>query len=167
MNRIVETLLAAARAESHAPRGRSDLSEALSGLEEAWTPALAQRGARLEIRLPDGPLAVGLDADVVERVVAPLLDNASHFAASTVTVDAERNGTGVVVRVRDDGPGLVPGEAEAIFAPGARGAQPCDHQGTGLGLALARRLARAAGGDVRAGENGNGAGACFLVELPA
>jgi signal transduction histidine kinase len=71
------------------------------------------------------------------------------------------------LRVRDDGPGLAPGEAEAIFAPGARGARPGDHRGTGLGLALARRLARAAGGDVRADQSGNGAGACFLVELPA
>jgi signal transduction histidine kinase len=167
MNRIVETLMAAARAEAHSARGRSDLSEPLSDLEEAWTATLADRGARLEISLPDGPMTVGVDADVVERVMAPLLDNASHFAASTVTIDAERNGARVVVRVRDDGPGLAPGEAEAIFAPGARGAQQGDHRGTGLGLALARRLARAAGGDVRADESGNGAGACFVVELPA
>jgi signal transduction histidine kinase len=167
MNRIVETLMAAARAESTSTLGRSDLSEALSDLEETWTPALAERGARLEIRLPDGPLAVGLDADVVERVVAPLLDNASHFATSTVTVDAERAGARVVVRIRDDGPGLAPGEGEAIFAPGARGAHQGDHRGTGLGLALSRRLARAVGGDVRADESANSAGACFLVDLPA
>lgn len=166
MSRILETLMAAARAEVQTSPGRSDLSEALSDLEEAWTPTIEERGARLEIHLPAGPLAVGLDADVVERVVAPLLDNASHYASSIVTVDAERQGSRVVVRVRDDGPGLGPGEAEAIFAPGVRGAHQGAHRGTGLGLALSRRLARAAGGDVRADENGH-AGACFLVELPA
>jgi signal transduction histidine kinase len=166
MNRIVETLMAAARAEIRSAPGRSDLAEALSSLEQEWTPSVEDRGARLDVQLPDGPLAVGLDADVVERVVAPLLDNASRYAASTVTVGARREGGRVLLHVRDDGPGLEPGEDEAIFAPGTRGARHTDHDGTGLGLALSRRLARAAGGDVRAERNGH-AGASFVVDLPA
>jgi signal transduction histidine kinase len=96
--------------------------------------------------------------------VAPLLDNASRYAASTVTVDVARANGHVELRVLDDGPGIAPEEAEAIFAPGARGAHQQSHRGTGLGLALARRLARAAGGDVRVAEGGPGA--CFVVELP-
>jgi signal transduction histidine kinase len=166
MNRILETLLAAARAETQTAPGRSDVSAALAILEETWAPTIADQGARLDVRLPDGPLPVGLDADVIERVMAPLIDNASRFAASTVTVDAERVNGHVELRVRDDGPGVAPGEDEAIFVPGARGTQQAgDHRGTGLGLALSRRLARAAGGDVRMAEASPGA--CFVVELPS
>jgi signal transduction histidine kinase len=166
VNRILETLLAAARAESEVAPGRSDVRSALANLREAWAPAIADHGARLEVRVPSSPLPVGLDADVVERVVAPLLDNASRYATSVVTVAAERSNGQVQVRVHDDGPGVAPGEEEAIFAPGARGDRQVDgHRGTGLGLALSRRLARAVGGDVRVAEDAEGA--CFLVELPA
>jgi signal transduction histidine kinase len=161
MSRILETLLAAARAETHAPAGRSDLRETLAALAADWT-----RDAKLDVTVADDAQTVGIDADVVERVVAPLLDNASRYAVSSVTVDAERESAGIVIRIRDDGPGLAPGEAEAIFAPGARGEHQTGHRGTGLGLALSRRLARAAGGDVR-GEANGGTGACFVVELPA
>jgi signal transduction histidine kinase len=166
MNRILETLLAAARAETQIAPGRSDIGAALSNLGEAWAPAVSEHGARLDIRMPRGPLPVGLDADVVERIVAPLLDNASRYAQKVVTVAASRSNGHVEVRVHDDGPGVAPGEEEAIFAPGARGdRQVGDHRGTGLGLALSRRLARAAGGDVRVAQDA--AGACFLAEFPA
>jgi signal transduction histidine kinase len=166
MNRILETLLAAARAETEVAPGRSDIATALTNLREAWAPSISDHGARLEVHMPQSPLPVGLDADIVERVVAPLLDNASRYATSLVTVDARRSNGQVEVRVHDDGPGVAPGDEEVIFAPGARGGHQVDgHRGTGLGLALARRLARAAGGDVRVDDNG--AGACFLVELPA
>jgi signal transduction histidine kinase len=166
MNRILETLLAAARTETQVAPGRSEIGTALENLREEWEPTVSEHGARLEVRVPPGPLPVGLDADVVERVVAPLLDNASRYATSLVTVDAIRSNGLVQVRVRDDGPGVAAGEEEVIFAPGARGGlQVGEHQGTGLGLALSRRLARAAGGDVRVAAGDPGA--CFLVELPA
>ena len=166
MNRILETLLAAARAETEVAPGRSDVGAALTNLREAWEPAITDHGARLDVRMPRGPLPVGLDADIVERVVAPLLDNASRYATSIVTVAAARSNGQIQVRVHDDGPGVAPGEEEAIFAPGARGGRQVDgHRGTGLGLSLSRRLARAAGGDVRVVSDSEGA--CFLVELPA
>jgi signal transduction histidine kinase len=166
MNRILETLLAAARAENQPAPGRSDLVTALEDLHETWAPAIEGRGAHLDVRMPDGPLAVGLDADIVERVLAPLLDNAARYATSAVTVEAGRENGRVAVWIRDDGPGVAPGEDEAIFVPGTRGAhQVGEHRGTGLGLALARRLARAAGGDVRAAQHGGGG--CFVVTLPS
>jgi signal transduction histidine kinase len=166
MNRILETLLAAARAETDVAPGRSDVRAALTNLRDAWTPAVADHGARLEVRMPRGPLPVGLDAEIVERVVAPLLDNASRYAQSVVTVAAGRSNGQVEVRVHDDGPGIAPGEEESIFAPGARGGRQVDgHRGTGRGRALTRGLARAAGGDVRVASDEDGA--CFLVELPA
>ena len=67
--------------------------------------------------------------------------------------------------IEDDGPGLAAGERESIFEPGARGQAGQDAAGAGLGLALARRLARSASGEVSAEPNGEGAR--FLVSLPA
>ena len=65
---------------------------------------------------------------------------------------AEKRNGRVVVSISDDGPGFDPGEHEAVFEPGARGSAPRNvgaPEGTGLGVSLARRLARAVGADVR------------------
>ena len=166
MRRILETLMAAARAEGGAERGRSRLAPALAAVAADWSDPLARRGVALEVEPPAAGVEVGADADLVERVLGPLLDNAGRYARSRVTIDGGPSDGRVVVRVHDDGPGIQPGEEEAIFEPGARGADANGHGGAGLGLALSRRLARAAGGDVTATSAGR-QGATFLVDLPA
>jgi signal transduction histidine kinase len=164
MSRVLEMLMAAARAESRGDLGRGDLGEAFEALAATWGAPLAERG--VDLVLTPGPRTVGVDADVVERIVGPLLDNASRYARSRVTVEAVRAAGRVQVSVRDDGPGLAADEAEDVFEPGVRGRQANGHPGAGLGLALARRLARAVDGDVTvAGEPGSGA--TFVVDLPA
>jgi signal transduction histidine kinase len=72
----------------------------------------------------------------------------------------------VVVRVADDGPGVPADQRETVFEPGTTAARPNGHGGAGLGLALARRLAHAAGGDVTLAPGAPGAGAEFRVDLP-
>ncbi len=166
MHRVLETLMAVARAEAQPERGRSDLREALDALAQVWEDPLAGHGVALELPAGEAARIVGVDADVVERILAPLLDNAGRHARSRVVVDAASDGGRVRVVVRDDGPGLADGEAERIFDPGQRGAQADGHPGAGLGLPLSRRLARAVGGDVRA-LAGAGPGAAFAVDLPA
>ena len=68
--------------------------------------------------------------------------------------------------MNDDGPGVDVADRERIFEPGVRGGAGVwgGHQGAGLGLSLARRLARAVGGDVEALQNGNGAS--FRARIP-
>ncbi len=67
---------------------------------------------------------------------------------------------------KDDGPGVPPQFAGQLFQPGRR-ADPADgHGGAGLGLPLARRLARSAGGEVTYDEQ-HAHGARFVVSLPA
>ena len=167
MLRILDVLMAAARAEAApAGTGRSRLGEALADATADAEGALGRPGVRLEVEPGTEGLTVGVDADVVERVLAPLLDNAGRHARATVRIGAARSDGRVLVRIADDGRGLAPEEAERVFEPGVRGANGDDHGGAGLGLALARRLARAAGGDVRA-EPQHGAGATFVVDLPA
>jgi signal transduction histidine kinase len=67
----------------------------------------------------------------------------------------------VRLAVRDDGPGLDAAVGDRAFEPGYSGA---DGGGAGLGLPLARRLARSCGGDVTVGD---GPGGCFVLDLPA
>jgi signal transduction histidine kinase len=110
---------------------------------------------------------VGVDTDVAERVLAPLIENGCRYGRQKVAVTIERDNGAVRFTVADDGPGVLADEREAIFEPGRRGAAngAGREDGAGLGLALARRLARAAGGDVEA--EANGAGGRFTVRLPA
>jgi signal transduction histidine kinase len=98
--------------------------------------------------------------EIVERILIPILDNARRYARTEITVSVD----GTRISVTDDGPGVAPAAREAVFEPGRRGDPDDGHDGAGLGLALARRLARTAGGDVVLA--GTGPGAVFNVLLP-
>ncbi|WP_373559061.1 sensor histidine kinase [Streptomyces sp. Ag82_O1-15] len=92
--------------------------------------------------------------------------NACRYAHSEVAVRAYRAPDGVRVEVIDDGPGVPRPFASRLFEPGQR-ADPGDgHHGAGLGLPLARRLARSAGGEVTYDPE-HTPGARFVVSLPA
>jgi signal transduction histidine kinase len=149
MTEAVETLLAMARGELSPAQGSADLA------------ALAREHEDAEVIAPPGlPRAEG-EPEVLRRALAPLVDNARRHAAGRVTLELSAAGSRVRVAVRDDGPGLDPAVGERAFEPGFSGA---DAGGAGLGLPLARRLARSCGGDVLAGD---GPGGCFVLELPA
>ena len=122
---------------------------------------MAREYEDIELRAPPDrlPHAEG-EPDVVRRALAPLVDNARRHAEARVWFELDASEGRVHLAVRDDGPGLDSDIGEHAFEPGVRG----PGSGAGLGLALARRLARSCGGDVRAG---NGAGGCFVLELPA
>ena len=124
---------------------------------------------------PGEPALVAVEAELVQRILAPLLENALRHAASSVVVAVQREDDAVVFTVQDDGPGVAPDEHDAIFAPGPGKGRTATagstvHEaavaasGAGLGLSLCRRLARSAGGEVRL-EPGDG-GARFTVRLP-
>jgi signal transduction histidine kinase len=167
MSAILETLMAAARAEAQAPSGRSELGGVLESVAEGWGPALAQRHVALEVRRPTAPMMAGVDAEVVERIVAPLIDNALRFAHSRIVLSASAGDGAVVLSVADDGPGVAADARDKVFEPGVRAAGINGHRGAGLGLPLARRLAKAIGGDVSLAPAAAGAGAEFQVRLPA
>ncbi len=88
-------------------------------------------------------LVAAVPADVLGRALAPLVENAARHGRSSVRLSAQREGDRVAVSVEDDGAG-VPEEVGDVFEPGVRDARS---EGAGLGLALARRLARSVGGD--------------------
>jgi signal transduction histidine kinase len=158
MARIIETLLSDARARTGQVPGRCEVYDAIDS-------AVQGRGPVVVVARAPGPAPVaGLGADVVERILAPVLDNAVRYAATVVRVGAaQRDGT-VEVTVHNDGPGVPDGWEEAIFEPGRRADPEDGHSGAGLGLPLARRLARAGGGELHVVPAAEGA--TFVVTLP-
>ncbi|WP_369387751.1 sensor histidine kinase [Streptomyces sp. CG1] len=111
-------------------------------------------------------LEAGVAPALLERIVSPLLANAVRYARSGVTVAAVRVPGAVRIDVVDDGPGVPESFVGELFQPGRRADDGDGHDGAGLGLPLARRLARAIGGDVSY-EPTHTPGARFTVSLPA
>ncbi|MFL5994569.1 MAG: sensor histidine kinase [Streptomyces sp.] len=119
------------------------------------------------VDLPDQQFEAGVTSALLERIVSPLLANAVRHAGSTVTVSARQlPGGGVRIDVTDDGPGVPEEFLDDLFQPGRRADSGDGHDGAGLGLPLARRLARAVGGEV-SHDPEHTPGARFLVGLPA
>ena len=110
------------------------------------------------------------DADAVRRIVANLAGNAAKYAADDgpVEMTADRAGNRVRLTVSDRGPGLAEADLERCFEKHWRGTGDVVRAtgGCGLGLPVARGLARAMGGDVRACAR-EGGGTAFVLELPA
>ena len=124
----------------------------------------AARGLELAVERPAHPIRIGVERDLAERILQPVLENACRYGAGSVTVEIGRAGGAVRYSVCDDGPGVRDDERERIFEPGVRGSS-ANGDGSGLGLSLARRLAHAVTGDVEAVAAAGGAR--FLVRLPA
>jgi signal transduction histidine kinase len=165
MRAILETLMAAARADAGMDAGRAEVATALDRVAGEWRGPLAERGVELVVEPPPDKRVVGVDADVVARIVAPLLENARRMARRRVVLSARPADSGVALRVSDDGPGVPPGTADRLFEPGFSSGGN-GHPGAGLGLPLARRLARAVGGDVVLDGAARRGGATFRVDLP-
>lgn len=164
MEAILDTLMTAARAEARPSPGVCDAGEAVRNAVEAIADDARRRGVEVAVR-DSPPARIGADAELVERALIPLLDNAQRFARSAVTVAVLRDGQRVLVDIRDDGPGIPAEDLDAVFAPGVTSTSPgAGHDGAGLGLPLSRRLARTAGGNVRGVPSATGAH--LQVDLP-
>jgi signal transduction histidine kinase len=159
--RILETLLLAARQDAAGPRGTAD---AYAVLNDVVGGVVGDGRIDVSAPRPARPLRLGLDADLAACILKPVVENACRYGRSRVAIDVAQEGSAIVYRVIDDGPGVELDEEDAIFEPGRRGRAGEGTAGAGLGLALARRLARSAAGDVSARPGGEGS---FTVSLPA
>jgi len=112
--------------------------------------------------------AVHVDADPVrlEQILGNLLTNAYRYGGRDVRIDAVRQPGLVLISVTDDGPGVPADAVAGLFEPFTRPVNGSHPLGSGIGLAICRRLAEAMGGDIRY-EPGRPSGARFVLSLPA
>jgi histidine kinase len=171
LRRLADDLSALSRAEEQ----RLELHPAetdLAGLTRQAAGRLAPQfddgHVTLTVHAP-GPLPVRADPDRITQVLTNIIGNAlaATPAAGTVTVDARAAGQRAQVRVSDTGVGLAAEDLERVFerfyrAPG----HPRRSSGSGIGLTIARNIARAHGGEVTASSPGPGRGATFVLTIP-
>ncbi|MFO0984884.1 MAG: HAMP domain-containing sensor histidine kinase [Planctomycetota bacterium] len=172
---LVENVLSYARVEEGRAVVRKTIMR-VDALLERVMPMLLQRatgaGMRLDVRADAAaPATVHVDVDAVAQILFNLVDNACKYAAGAadprIELSAEASRGRIVFGVADHGPGVPAELASKIFAPFERGERNGDPTpGVGLGLALARSLARELGGDLEL-LRGDGGGARFVLELPA
>jgi signal transduction histidine kinase len=130
------------------------------------------RGYRIELHGDGGLPPIRADRESLARVFWNILDNAVKYSPENRTVWVDLSGAGpaprrLAVRVRDQGIGIPAAEQKEIFRKFVRGAASKDAsiQGTGVGLAMARQIVAAHGGDILV-ESQVGEGSVFTVLLP-
>lgn len=144
LSRLVDGLLAVARAEAAVPQRKPvRIDEVVAERVAAWEPVAAERGVTLLARTE--PVTAALGSGDLEQMLDNLVANALDAVAESghVSVEALREDGRAVVRVVDDGPGLSDERKLAAFH---RYGHP-EPRGHGLGLAIVQRLAAANGGD--------------------
>jgi signal transduction histidine kinase len=162
MARLVDDLLLLARADA-GPRGtpramrpvplapvvEAGCSDGAAGARDHVQVQLITSGTGSAGSASEELLVLG-EPDALRRVVRNLVENGCRYAASTVTVGVRRDGGSAVVEVSDDGPGIPAEQHERVFERFTRLdlARDRDSGGAGLGLAIARAIAREHGGDV-------------------
>jgi signal transduction histidine kinase len=163
LDRLVDDLFRFSRIELAADTDAFDEVD-VSGLVRRAAETVDAQGRVVEIAGHDA--IVRGDAEALLRVLTNLLDNAiRHGDAHVAVTTARENGT-VRVDVVDDGPGFAAEDLPHVFEPLFRADRARGGPHAGLGLAIARRLVRAHGGEVCAANDPAG-GARLTVELPA
>jgi signal transduction histidine kinase len=140
---VVGQLLGRARRSSSGAPALSSVDEIVGQQVVEWEPAFRRIDRRLMVTGERGLYAFATPGGA-SQVIATLLDNALVHGAGTVTIRTSRTRRSVVVEVRDEGSGVPAELAPRIFERSVSGSPG----GTGLGLALARTIAAADGGQV-------------------
>ena len=170
MSRLVEDLLLASRVGDH---GTEFALQVFLGTHDMVTivrQVTSDLGsARIVTDLPDEPIPVNCDPGRTVQVAANLVGNALKYSPETeqVEVSLRRDGEMAVLSVVDHGPGIPADHLEKVFEKFHRVEDPMTMKtgGTGLGLFIAQRLARAMGGDITL-DSTVGAGCTFTFTLP-
>ena len=157
LERLVDDLLSFVRASRVTPAP----VEPAAVLRDAVAAVAPER---VDVETGAAPATWRLDGPRVQQALANVLRNALEASPDGARVSATAEapgGQGLVFRIRDHGPGLPPGDPEDLFAP----FHTTRAQGTGLGLAVARRIAELHGGRVTARTHPDG-GSEFCIVIP-
>jgi PAS domain S-box-containing protein len=169
--RLVDDLLEMSRISRGALELRREPVEVATivrnALETSEPLVLAARH-RLDVHLPGERLLLHGDPVRLAQLLANLLNNAAKYTdpGGRIELSAWREDDLVAIRVRDNGRGIAPHELARIFEIFVRGEDERAQGGLGIGLALARQLARMHGGTLEAHSAGRGKGSDFTLRLP-
>ncbi len=171
LERFATDLATLSRAEEHTlplEITAEDLGELAASAATRLRPQFDDKGVTLDIGVAP-PLPVAVDRGRILQVITNLLGNALVYtpAGGRVVVGTEHRELRAVLTVSDTGVGIAPQELELIFerfyrVPGP----PRPSGGSGIGLTIARGIARAHDGDIEAASAGPGEGATLTLELP-
>ena len=174
LTRVVDDLLDLSRISRNTldlRLGRAELASVVHQSVEIAKPLAESEGQELEVSLPEDPVYVLGDPVRLAQAFSNLLNNACKYTppGGRVELTVERQGSDVMISVRDNGAGIDPAMLPTIFelfvrGNGAAGRQP---NGLGVGLTLARRIVELHGGSIEARSGGPGTGSEFRVRLPA
>jgi len=175
LTRLINNVLDFSRLESGEKKYHfqpCDLTDLVRQTVATFRPHLESSGFKLECELPDAPVPVRGDADALAQVVVNLLSNAEKYSngGKVITIQLAAQQTPLPyaeIRVLDRGTGVPRGSGEKIFEKFYRAHDSLSSgvQGSGLGLTIARQIARAHGGDV-VYEPRVGGGSCFSLRVP-
>ncbi len=169
---MVEHVLEFAGADSpgRAARGPVDVADAVRAAVKGLEALAAERGGSVVVDLAGEPLKVNGDISHLTRALSNLLGNALKYSGEPprVTVRAAKRLGAIEITVVDEGAGLSTSEIPRLFEPFYRGQRASEAQipGSGLGLALVKRIVESHGGRVSAGNRPEG-GALFTIQIPA
>jgi two-component system sensor histidine kinase KdpD len=125
-------------------------------------------GRELKIEAADDLPLVLVDADLIQMVIAQLIDNAVKYSppGSPILMGAAAGEAGIIVHVTDRGPGIPDDEQSRIFDRFYRGAREQNLKGSGMGLAIAREIIRAHGEEIWVSSTpGSGSDFCFSLPI--
>jgi signal transduction histidine kinase len=172
LRRLVETLLNFGRLEAGRMEFRVDdvdLGALVRRTVEEFSRSQQARVHRVELSSDGGESTLRADAEMLRTVLWNLLENAAKYSpdCDTIFVSVSRGESDVSFRVRDRGVGIPREEQRQVFEKFVRGAsaRASGVGGTGIGLAMARRIVEAHGGHITV-ESAPGAGSTFTVTLP-
>ena len=171
LTRLINNVLDFARLERGEKKysfAECDVTALVAETVGAYRPHLESAGFALACDLPSGPLPVKGDRDALAQVLVNLLSNAEKYSVEKkeIAVRAKSENGFIAVQVLDRGAGVPRGCEEKIFEQFFRAHDSLSSgiQGSGLGLTLARQIARAHGGDVMSAGR-DGGGSCFTLRL--
>ncbi len=166
LSHTVEELLVLSRAgERDLPGADVDVDDAVRRAAERWRRAADGRGIEVVERPRAGGATVWCAKADLDRAIDCLVENAIRYSPRGTIVEIAGGPRGV--EVLDEGPGLEPGEEEAVFERFYRGREGRrGPEGTGLGLPIARELTREWGGDTTLASRPEGGLRASLI-LPA
>ncbi|MDI1483904.1 ATP-binding protein [Polyangium sp. y55x31] len=173
LRQLVDDLLDLSKIESKNYRLKlveQDVIPAVTHVTRLLDEAARRRKVELRIERPEGPLPARIDRRAMEQVLMNLCDNATKYAgegAHVVVTARPKDGGGVEIRVKDDGPGIPPAHLGRIFERFYRvdAGRSRDLGGTGLGLSIVKHLVELMNGTIDV-ESELGKGSTFTVRLP-